>query len=286
MPTGHGRIGRALEGRGSAALEREGRAGHRCGVGNRRGLRRALPARGSGGGRRRRRRADARPRRTRRVPTAASFASARRARRGRGRRRSRARWSPSYGRIDVVVTAAGVAGGGPAHLVDRDEWQRVIDVNLTGTFLVCKHAIARMLEQEPINGERGCIVTIASVEGLEGTAGGSSYNASKGARRDLHEEHRDRLRHAGHPRQRDLPRVHRDADARGRVRHARAWRRFAPRSRDEHKLRRLGQPTEIAAVAVVPRSGPTRRSSPGRRSRSTAATRPAATTASRSCSGL
>src|SRR6476661_7095321 len=86
-----------------------------------------------------------------------------------------------HGRIDAVVTAAGVAGGGPAHLLDRDEWQRVLDINLTGTFLVCKHAIARMLEQEPIDGERGSIVTIASVEGLEGTAGGSSYNASKGA---------------------------------------------------------------------------------------------------------
>jgi NAD(P)-dependent dehydrogenase (short-subunit alcohol dehydrogenase family) len=86
-----------------------------------------------------------------------------------------------YGRIDIVVTAAGVAGGGPAHLVDRAEWQRVLDVNLTGTFLVCKHTIARMLEQEPIDGERGSVITIASVEGLEGTAGGSSYNASKGA---------------------------------------------------------------------------------------------------------
>ena len=52
-----------------------------------------------------------------------------------------------YGRLDAVVTAAGVAGGGPAHLVDRDEWQRVLDINLTGTFLVCKHAIAQMLEQ-------------------------------------------------------------------------------------------------------------------------------------------
>ena len=86
-----------------------------------------------------------------------------------------------HGRLDAVVTAAGVAGGGPAHLLDRAEWQRVLDVNLTGTFLVCKHAIARMLEQEPAGGERGSIVTIASVEGLEGTAGGSSYNASKGA---------------------------------------------------------------------------------------------------------
>ena len=72
-------------------------------------------------------------------------------------------------------------GGGPAHLVDRDEWQRVLDINLTGTFLVCKHAIAQMLRAGPVDDERGSVVTIASVEGLEGTAGGSSYNASKGA---------------------------------------------------------------------------------------------------------
>ena len=70
---------------------------------------------------------------------------------------------------------------GPRTCVDRDEWQRVLDINLTGTFSCAKHAIAHMLEQEPVDGERGSVVTIASVEGLEGTAGGSSYNASKGA---------------------------------------------------------------------------------------------------------
>src|SRR6185295_17463405 len=53
-------------------------------------------------------------------------------------------------------------------------------INLTGTFIVCKHAIRHMLEQERIDGERGSLVTIASVEGIEGTAGGSAYNASKG----------------------------------------------------------------------------------------------------------
>jgi NAD(P)-dependent dehydrogenase (short-subunit alcohol dehydrogenase family) len=37
------------------------------------------------------------------------------------------------GRLDGVVHAAGVAGGGPVHLLDRAEWERVIAVNLTGT---------------------------------------------------------------------------------------------------------------------------------------------------------
>jgi NAD(P)-dependent dehydrogenase (short-subunit alcohol dehydrogenase family) len=84
------------------------------------------------------------------------------------------------GRVDGVVHAAGVAGGGPVHLVDKTEWDRVIGVNLTGTFLVCKAALARMVGQERVDGQRGSIVTLSSVEGIEGTAGGSAYNASKG----------------------------------------------------------------------------------------------------------
>jgi NAD(P)-dependent dehydrogenase (short-subunit alcohol dehydrogenase family) len=56
----------------------------------------------------------------------------------------------------------------------------VIDINLTGTYLVAKYALEQMLTQDPIDGERGSIVNLASVEGLEGTAGGSAYNASKG----------------------------------------------------------------------------------------------------------
>nr|WP_205873560.1 SDR family NAD(P)-dependent oxidoreductase [Mycobacterium gordonae] len=83
-------------------------------------------------------------------------------------------------RLDGVVHSAGVAGGGPVHLLPQAEWDRVIRINLTATFLVAKSALARMIEQPRVAGERGSIVTLASVEGLEGTAGGSSYNAAKG----------------------------------------------------------------------------------------------------------
>ena len=83
-------------------------------------------------------------------------------------------------RLDGVVHAAGVASGGPVHLLDKAEWDRVIAINLTGTFLIAKAALAKMIEQPRAGGERGSIVTLASVEGLEGTAGGSGYNASKG----------------------------------------------------------------------------------------------------------
>ena len=82
----------------------------------------------------------------------------------------------AHGRLDVVVNSAGVAGGGPVHLVPLEEFRRVTGVNLDGTFLVCKHAVVPMMEQRS-----GSIVNIASVEGIEGTEGGSAYNASKGA---------------------------------------------------------------------------------------------------------
>jgi NAD(P)-dependent dehydrogenase (short-subunit alcohol dehydrogenase family) len=91
-----------------------------------------------------------------------------------------ARVANEHGRLDAVVHAAGVAGGGPAHLVPVEEWDRVVDVNLKGTFLVAKHAAGVMLGQDAVAGERGSIVTIASVEGLAGTEGGSTYNAAKG----------------------------------------------------------------------------------------------------------
>ncbi len=84
------------------------------------------------------------------------------------------------GRIDGVVNSAGVASGGPVHMLDTEEWNRVLGINLTGTYLVAKHAIDAMLQQPAVGGARGSVVTVASIEGLEGTAGGSVYSASKG----------------------------------------------------------------------------------------------------------
>ncbi len=66
-------------------------------------------------------------------------------------------------------------------MLPADEWARVIEVNLTGTYLTAKHVIAQMLAQPASDdGQRGSVVTVASIEGLEGTAGGSAYSASKG----------------------------------------------------------------------------------------------------------
>lgn len=80
-----------------------------------------------------------------------------------------------HGSLDAVVTAAGVAGGGFVHSMSLADWQRVQDVNLTGTFLTAKAALPHMMAKR-----HGSIITVASVEGLEGCEGGSTYNASKG----------------------------------------------------------------------------------------------------------
>ncbi len=153
-----------------------------------------------------------------------------------------------FGRLDGVVHAAGIPGGGPVHLLDRTVWDQVINVNLRGTFLVCKHALARMLEQAPTNGERGAIVTLASIEGLEGTAGGSVYNASKGGvvlltKNIAIDYGRQGIRaNAICPGFIDTPMF-------AGVFTMPGMEAVRDAIREEHKLRRFGRPEEIASVA-------------------------------------
>lgn len=154
-----------------------------------------------------------------------------------------------FGRLDGVLNAAGVPGGGPVHLVPAEEWDRVISVNLTGTYVVAKYAIEQMLRQDPVDGERGSVVTVASVEGLEGTAGGSSYNASKGGvviltKNMAIDYGRQGIRvNAICPGFIETPMFHGvfDGDGMAQVR---------ADIEHEHKLRRWGRPGEIASVAA------------------------------------
>ena len=59
-------------------------------------------------------------------------------------------------------------------MVEEAAWQRVIDINLSGTFFSAKAVLPQMMQQRS-----GSIITIASCEGVVATEGGSSYNASK-----------------------------------------------------------------------------------------------------------
>ena len=81
------------------------------------------------------------------------------------------------GRIDVLVNAAGITGP-TVNIEDYTfaDWKRVLDVNLTATFLCCRAAVAPMRRQNS-----GRIVNLASIAGKEGNAGMTGYSAAKAA---------------------------------------------------------------------------------------------------------
>jgi NAD(P)-dependent dehydrogenase (short-subunit alcohol dehydrogenase family) len=150
----------------------------------------------------------------------------------------------AHGRLDVLVHAAGVAGGGPVHLLEAEEWDRVVDVNLKGTFIVNKHTAIHMLTQG-----RGSIVNISSIEGLEGTEGGSAYNASKGGVVMLTKSMAIDYGRRGIrvncicPGGIDTPMLRSITDSDG-------MDLYREELRQKHLLGRFGQPSEIAAAAA------------------------------------
>lgn len=79
-----------------------------------------------------------------------------------------------FGSLDVLANVAGV--GHYCHAVDEtlETWNRTIEINLTGTFLMCRSALPELLEHG------GNIVNVASIAGLAGHAYGAAYSASKG----------------------------------------------------------------------------------------------------------
>ncbi|RUU56155.1 SDR family NAD(P)-dependent oxidoreductase, partial [Mesorhizobium sp. M2C.T.Ca.TU.002.02.1.1] len=78
------------------------------------------------------------------------------------------------GPFDIVVANAGMAGSAPAHKTTLADWQRTLDVNLTGAFLTVKPALAGMLARKV-----GRIVFVASTAGLKGYAYVAPYVAAK-----------------------------------------------------------------------------------------------------------
>ncbi|MGL3150191.1 SDR family NAD(P)-dependent oxidoreductase [Microbacterium sp. A196] len=83
----------------------------------------------------------------------------------------------SFGGIDILVNNAGISFGDTLrlHELEQDAWQRLLDVNLTGVFLCCKHTLPALMER----GGGGSIVNIASAAAI-GMAPRAGYAASKG----------------------------------------------------------------------------------------------------------
>jgi NAD(P)-dependent dehydrogenase (short-subunit alcohol dehydrogenase family) len=88
-----------------------------------------------------------------------------------------ARVVDTFGRIDIAFNNAGVENtAAPVAEITLESWDRILDINLRGTFLCMKHEIAHMLRQGS-----GVVVNTASGAGIRGVAGGASYAASKHA---------------------------------------------------------------------------------------------------------
>lgn len=79
-----------------------------------------------------------------------------------------------FGRLDILVNNAGINDDGLLIRMKLEQWQRVLDVNLSGAFYATKAAARPMLKQES-----GRIINISSVIGQMGNAGQANYAASK-----------------------------------------------------------------------------------------------------------
>jgi NAD(P)-dependent dehydrogenase (short-subunit alcohol dehydrogenase family) len=79
----------------------------------------------------------------------------------------------AFGGVDVLANVAGILKLDHAHRLTDEDWNRVLGVNLSGTFFMSRAAIPHLLES------RGAIVNVASLAGLKGQAYGAAYCASK-----------------------------------------------------------------------------------------------------------
>ncbi len=78
------------------------------------------------------------------------------------------------GNLDCIINNAGITQDNLAIRMNLEEWKKVLDINLTSTFLMCKFAIKKMLKNKS-----GKIINITSVVGHTGNLGQANYTASK-----------------------------------------------------------------------------------------------------------
>lgn len=86
-----------------------------------------------------------------------------------------ARALTAFGHIDIVVANAGIASHAPAWEMSDDEWQNVVDVNLTGVWRTVRACVPAMISR----GQGGAIVLTSSLAGLHGYGNIASYVAAK-----------------------------------------------------------------------------------------------------------
>lgn len=91
-----------------------------------------------------------------------------------------------YGQLDILINAAGIIVRSNGVGTTDEQWHRIMNINVSGTFFMCRAAIRQMLEQgKGASAGRGSIVNFGSIWGDLGAAGVAAYCASKGAVHNL-----------------------------------------------------------------------------------------------------
>lgn len=156
-----------------------------------------------------------------------------------------------FGRLDIAFANAGInSGDSDIETVELQAWQRIVDVNLTGTMLTCQHSIAAM-KANP-GGPSGSIIVNSSVCGMVGLPDDVAYTATKGAIRLLTKSVAVHCARKGlgircnsiHPGIVDTAVMQRAMEASGDPAAARAFLEKAS------PLNRLGRPGEIADLVA------------------------------------
>ncbi len=80
-----------------------------------------------------------------------------------------------FGRLDIAFNNAGVGGFSPIQSYSLEDWDRVLGISLTGTFLCIKHQAARLIGQ----GQGGSIINVASLNAIQPTEGFAAYCSAK-----------------------------------------------------------------------------------------------------------
>lgn len=143
----------------------------------------------------------------------------------------------ALGGADLLVNNAGIGGVGKTLLqLTLEEWQRMIDVDLTSVFLCCQAVVPLMLESG-----RGAIVNLSSIAGVEGTAGSVPYAAAKAGVIGLTKSLAKELAPA---------RINVNAIAPGLIDTPMSRARGQEQSRAAVRWPRIGTPEDVALLAV------------------------------------